>query len=289
MKRAILTLLCPALLWPALRAADISIERVGDEEAPASIYLTNGFRLVTDGQADVSDIKWLFCLPLKDNGDYHILAAAEGLSEFSVEPSGFVSPLADGYVTDSDGVAVARVDVTAKIGGRLLGAEYFLPVRLAPYLSEPVITEIKKEIPGQYDITFEVDFAGLDSNYKYIGVGVDYDFSSVIQVNKIKVDESPFRHTEKILDSYHSWIDISASNRFGKTTVTIDCPPGFAGLDSEIAADGATGHVEAWTIDGRHAGSFASRQDALSGLASGIYIMEMYSGGNVVTRKKVRL
>lgn len=289
MKREILTSLCALLACQAVLGFDISIEPLEDKDIRANIHRPNGFRLVTDGNVDVSDIKWLFCLPMKDNGDYHILAAADNSAEFTVAPSGFLSPLADSYVTDSHGVAVARVNVTAKVDGQLLGAEYFYPVGLAPYLSEPAITKIKEESPGYYAVTFEVDFAGLDSNHKYIGVGVDYEFSSVVQIQMIEVAESPFRHTEKILDSYHCWIDISASNRFGETTVTLDCPPGFAGPGSETVADVAPDRVEAWTIDGRHVGSFATSDEAVLNLAAGIYIVEIYDGATVVSRKKVRL
>lgn len=289
MKRKVPVLLLPLLVCPLLRAADISIEPVGAEDAAASIYRPNAFRLVADGNADVSDIKWLFSLPMNDSGDYHIIASAQGDAEFTVEPSGFVGPLADSYVTDSHGVAVARVNVTAKVDGQILGSEYFFPVGLAPYLSEPTVAEIKEVSPGYYAVTFEVDFAGLDSGYKYIGVGVDYEFSHVVQVHMIEADGSPFRHTENILDSYHCWIDVSASNRFGETTVTLDCPPGFAGLGSETAADVAPDRVEARTIDGRHAGSFPSWDEALSRLPRGIYIMELYVGAETVSRRKIRL
>ncbi|MDO4320815.1 MAG: hypothetical protein Q4C34_09610 [Bacteroidales bacterium] len=266
------------LLLPVV-AAETHIEYSG--EGTANIFRENSFKLIDDNGAEVVADGWGLYLPM-EKGDWHIISVEKNTSIYTAGPI-TLDDLAESYVGVKNGIVQAQIIAT--VNHSLSATAYVLdyPFDLKPWLGTPVITGKRQYNNSDvWYLDIEVDYAGLHG--QYIDVASDNEWTTAVILRGIKTLSSPFVYSVDIIDSCHNWVDIMASNRFGTSIVTIDCPAGFAG-NGQLETDAAISSIDVYSITGVHVACL-SANDRLQNLTPGTYIIVTnYQDGNRKTAK----
>ena len=252
-------------------------------EGPIYLYGCPKFQLIHEGNEEVTNISWSLEVKSNDGVKSQIIAAqTDGKDWFVVNNSSLFLDISPENIEQNEGVAQFIVIAKTKLNGVPISKQLSLPMILTPYVSEPRY-HISSQSIGEYDLTFEIDYAGNCSPWIY--VTVEYEFDTTIKKMGYNCEVSPYCQTLKLLEGYDIWIDIQLSNKFGDTVKTIELLKDLSGIKNTYHDNNEITGIKVYGVQGTYLGSFNNISE-ISGLTKGVYIIEELSSNKTIRRTK---
>ena len=207
-----------ALGWK-IAPVDSKIKIIGedmDETGRASAYSSHHFILQTP-VSEIKDAKWQFILPL-NTGEETLISESQNSLDFNIPQINYPN----NYQININGDIYGKIIFTGTILDKKISDIYYVTLELRPQIKNVKIErKIAHAKEPSYDTYFTVEYTG--SNQLFVSVEEEYGTSLATQV----VKEPFFAHVKAsyITAPYYAWIDITAENKYGKDTYTIELPP----------------------------------------------------------------
>lgn len=264
--------LLKAIGWDIRSEKEIKIVGIGiNDNGIASAYDNHQFQVQNNTSYPLSDIQWTFTLPAATGGDI-VVCQKSGSSTFDI-------PAIDDeslYKININGDIYGKISLTGTLNGKTVNDTYRISLELKPKIK--AVNILQKEIDGEffYNLHYTVEYVGADYLY------VELEEETVSSLYCSYIYEPFFAHivTKHICSWYWAWIRITAQNKYGKDTYTIELEPfdidtGLADLTDETK--GFT-HITVYNASGINILQ-TDNENQLSQLPKGLYILK-YCQGN---------
>lgn len=279
-----------SLLLFGVGAFGQEIEIVGESmssDGIASAYVSHRFQVNNCTGKELADINWSFTLPLKGGGE-------ETVATDSDVDSIDIPAIADEdkYEISTGGDIYGKIVCKAMAAGKEVEDVCHVTLQLKPYIKNVTITRKEQRKPyASYDLYYTVEYYGADE----ILVELDEEYGSSLRQQYVKEPILAHVVTPYISAAAYAWIDITAENKYGKDTYTLELDPvdeflsdSGMGDTTETAGnhinDGIT-RIEVYTIAGRRIAATGEAGD-LQKLNNGIFILNVYRNDGIPMQVK---
>ncbi|MCM1518437.1 MAG: T9SS type A sorting domain-containing protein [Pseudoflavonifractor sp.] len=266
------------------------IEIIGENIASngiASAYEPHRFHINNCFGKELSEISWTLALPLKDGG-MEIVAAGRDCNEFNIP----AITDEDRYEININGDIYGQVVCTAIADGQEVKDVYRISLELKPRIKKVTILRKEQRKPyASYDLYYTVEYCGASQ----ILTELDEEYSSSLIQQYVREPFLAHVITPYISAPAYAWIDITAENKYGKDTYTIELEPAEEFMSgnrimntTEISNDSLNeniSYLEIYSIAGARISVIKDMED-LKNLRNGIYILNIY--GNDGTSKQIK-
>lgn len=196
------------------------IEIIGEDENQSGIlsaYEPHSFHIAQSEDGNIENSYWRFSLPLKD-GTEAIVKTLENSTTFKID----ALSNSEAYKTNINGDIYGHITFSGSLNNKTVEDTYRISLELKPKIKK--VTILKKESNSpylSYNVYFTVEYTGSET-LKFV---VEEEDSPLLLYNYI--DEPFLAHgvAKGIASDYYAWIDITASNKYGSDTYTIELEP----------------------------------------------------------------
>lgn len=277
---------------------DSNETEIPDTTGVFSAYQIHNFKLMSNSQLDLANVKWKFMVPFKN----------EGLKEISVglSSSVFSIPEADlnaDYEYDVDGLVECRLEAEGMIGN--------VPIKIPPYtvywsfgpvINDVRITRISYSDDGHYfKAKYEVDCDGAE----FIEIYSVGEYEPVTSIHRFREYKKYQGETDYIFKYGYAWLNVRAEQDGQVAEYTIEFAPDtqdwYPVESGEMIVHDKNGRldmvsesendvrIEVFDINGNlmFEGTDNVNLDDCR-LISGVYIVVKKSHGNITTSKYLR-
>lgn len=274
--------------WNMARHGDVEIKCDGiPESGICSAYQKYDFRLINNQSGQITNAKWTYSRTLLNGSDSLICTATE-TNSFTIPSVDDISK----YGVNINGDIPGEIVFTGIVNGKPIKDSFRIYMERKPVIKNVILKGkwINPQKPT-YTVFFDVEYSGTD----FIAICVEEDES--VGANFFYVREPFYAHVvaRNIARGYYAWIDITASNKYGYVTHTLEMPPidlttkpvkPSPGDDSIIIGTTDTDlRIQAYDING-NAICTVRNESELSQLKKGFYILRYYEGSQCVKQIK---
>lgn len=253
------------------------------ESGIGSAYDSHVFRIETNGKS-ITSPGWSFTLTRKD-GKEEVIKSGNGM-EFEIPA--IQNP--DKYRINVNGDLEGTVEFKCSYeGGPLAAKPYRVSLGVKPaILSIANMTRVAVEgSPYNYWLGFDINYRGADE----VCVAVEEENNPALVTTDIY--EPLFARVRNlgICRIFNSWVYITAFNQYGSTTYTIELPAESpyqiksSGVESAGFDENASYSV--YSIQGTRIVDGISREEVLSRIPDGIYVLETRESNGNIKREKI--
>lgn len=173
---------------------------------------------------------------------------------------------------------------------------YKTPSELEPKITKVTIVSKTSHLPpyeSSYDLDCIVEYTGCDR----LKIQLEEEYGSILESQIVNEPSPAHVRIESINGSYNAWVDITAQNKYGKDTYTLELPPfpensdnptGIGNPLSDTPPAASIDRMEVYDITGAKVATMRDSAD-LKSLCNGIYIIRAYDiNGNVMQHKLLK-
>ena len=262
-----------------------SIKIIGDnvpESGITSAYESYKFHIENNTGSSISQPHWTFELPL-NSGDIAIVAESSNLT-FTI-PSISNEEL---YKKSIDGDINGLITFSGTVNGKRVIQIYNIYLELKPaifFISEPTITYNKEK--RIYYADFIVQYRGAD----YLHLSIEEDLVPTILNEYVYEPYQAHIHVGPLNDYHEAWIDIQATNNYGKTLQTITLEKISKHLSDPIntwtkKTFKEFDYYDVYDLEGKIVRK-KCLEDNIQDLSNGFYLMKCYRENQYIETKKI--
>lgn len=173
---------------------------------------------------------------------------------------------------------------------------YKTPEELKPKITKVSVVSKTSHLPpyeSSYDLECVVEYTGCDQ----LLIQLEEEYSSIVESQIVNEPSPAHVKIESINGSYNAWVDITAQNKYGKDSYTLELPPfpengdnptGIGNPLRDAPTTAAIDRMDVYDITGAKVATLRNAAE-LGSLDSGIYIIRAYdANGNVLQHKYLK-
>lgn len=173
---------------------------------------------------------------------------------------------------------------------------YKTPEELKPKITKVSVVSKTSHLPpyeSSYDLKCIVEYTGCDQ----LLIRLEEEYSSIVESQIVNEPSPAHVKIESINGSYNAWVDITAQNKYGKDTYTLELPPfpengdnptDIGNIFCDMPSSAALDHMEIYNMTGVKVATLRNAAE-LGSLYNGIYIIRTYdTRGDIMQYKYIK-
>lgn len=259
---------------------DKKVEIIGeniDNTGIASAYVPHKFNIINHTDSTISNIEWEFKLPLKD-GSEEVVCSQKDATSFEIPK--IIDE--NKYDININGDIYGIITLVCQINNKYVKDIYRVSLELKPRIANIVSDELPTVLEP-YSLQFSVEYYGSDK----FTVAVEEQYGTFVLTRTIYEPFFSTVQTDNINPYFYTWIDITVSNKYGKTVKTLELPPlnSAKRIAAEASMPNNYSHIDVYDGYGTKINTLTQYSE-VKDLSSGLYILNICDKSTILKQIK---